>query len=287
MLRFAPNVIFFPINQPKYVNVFIEFPVGTDIETTNQFTGEVENKVFSIIKPYQHIVESVIANVGEGTSDPNDISAVGGAETPNRARITVNFVEFKLREGIKTSTVMSEIREGIKNYPGVTLTVDKDAAGPPTGKPVNIELSGDDFPTLIALSEAMKNEINDSGIEGIERLKTDLETGKPELLIDIDREKARRFGLSTYSIASEIRTALFGKEISKYKQGEDDYEIQLRLADKYRYDLDILMNKRVTFKNQNDGKIHQVPISSVARAEFSSTYGSIRRKDLDRATGGG
>jgi len=124
--------------------------------------------------------------------------------------------------------------------------------------------------------------ISESGIQGIEKLKTDLETGKPELIVDIDREKARRYGLSTYSVASEIRTALFGKEVSKYKEGEDDYEIQVRLADEYRYDLETLMNKNVTFRNQSDGKIYQVPISSVAKAEFGSTYGSVNRKDLDR-----
>ena len=140
----------------------------------------------------------------------------------------------------------------------------------------------ENFPTLIALTERIKNLINDSGIQGIEKLKADLETGKPELIVDIDREKARRFGLSTYNVANEIRTSLFGKEISKFKQGEDDYEIQLRLDDEYRYDIDALMNKSITFRNQVNGKMHQVPISSVARAEFSSTFGSIKRKDLDR-----
>ncbi len=279
---FQPKIIFFPINQPKYVNVFVEFPVGTDIETTNTFTEQIEDKVLQIIKPYESIVESVVANVGQGTSDPNDPSAFGQSDTPNKARITTNFVEFKDRGGISTIQVMDEIREAMKGYPGVTITVDKDAAGPPTGKPISIELSGEDFSTLVALTEEMKNAINQSGIEGIERLKSDLETGKPELIVDIDREKARRFGLSTSSIASEVRTALFGKEISKFKQGEDDYEIQLRLSDKYRYDVDALMNKSITFRNQTSGKMHQVPISSVAKAELSSTYGSIRRKDLYR-----
>jgi multidrug efflux pump subunit AcrB len=177
---------------------------------------------------------------------------------------------------------MSEIRKGISNYPGVTITVDKDAAGPPTGKPVNIEVSGRDYPTLIAISENLKAFINESKIAGIEKLKTNLESGKPELIVEIDREKARRFGLSTGSIASEIRTALFGKEISKFKQGEDDYEVQLRLEDKYRYDVDVLMNKSVTYRNQNNGKIYQVPISSVASTEFTSSLGSIHRIDLDR-----
>ncbi|MEM9324532.1 MAG: efflux RND transporter permease subunit [Bacteroidota bacterium] len=285
---FPPKVIFFPVNEPKYVNVFIELPVGTDIVRTNEFTRQIEDKVIDIVEPYDFMVESVITKVGEDTADPNDPSSVGQSSTPNKARITVNFVEFKYRvkpgdSGYTlTSGIMEEIRETVGGYPGVAITVDKDAAGPPVGKPIAIEISGPDFARLVDLTEEMKNYINELGIEGIEKLKSDLETGKPELIVDIDREKARRFGLSTQQVAYEVRTSLFGKEISTFKLGEDDYEIQLRLQDEYRYDIDALMNKNVTFRNEMTGKIHQVPISAVATAELSSTYGSVKRKDLDR-----
>ncbi len=285
---FPPKVIFFPVNQPKYVNVFIELPVGTDIARTNEFTQLIEDKVIDVVEPYDFMVESIITKVGEDTADPNDPSSVGQSSTPNKARITVNFVEFKYRvapgksDYTYTSDIMEEIRETVGGYPGVAITVDKDAAGPPVGKPIAIEISGPDFTTLVDVTERMKTFINEAGIEGIEKLKSDLETGKPELIVDIDREKARRFGLSTQQVAYEVRTSLFGKEISKFKLGEDDYEIQLRLQDEYRYDVDALMNKNVTFRNESSGKIHQVPISAVATAELSSTYGSVKRKDLDR-----
>ncbi|HCR54768.1 MAG TPA: copper transporter, partial [Cytophagales bacterium] len=282
MVVFPPKVLYFPVNVPKYINVFIEYPVGTDIEETDRFTRMIEDKVIELVKPYDKIVESVIGNVGQGTGDPNDPSNIGQADTPNKARITVNFVDFKYRDGIDTNTILDEVRNGIQGYPGVTVTVDKNADGPPTGKPIQIELSGDDYLTLTKVAEDMKKTINESGIPGIEKLKTDLETGKPELIVNIDREKARRFGLSTYSVANEVRTSLFGKEISKYKQGEDDYKIQLRLDDKYRYDIDALMNKSITFRDQTSGRIAQVPISSVAKAELTSTYGSVKRKDLKR-----
>jgi multidrug efflux pump len=279
---FPPKVLFFPENTPKYINVFIEYPVGGDIEKTNEFTKQIENIVIDIVAPYEKAVESIVANVGAGTGDPMDMSSIGQAESPNKARITVNFVDFKYRGGIETNEVLDKVREGISGYPGVSVTVDKNADGPPTGKPITIEIIGDDLEKLIALSENMKNTINESGIQGIEKLKLDIETGKPELLVNIDREKARRFGLSTYSVANEVRTSLFGKEISKYKEGEDDYKVQLRLDDKYRYNVDALMNKSITFRDQASGKISQVPISSVAKAELSSTYGSIKRKDLKR-----
>ena len=119
--------------------------------------------------------------------------------------------------------IMKEVREVVKGLPGVRITVDKDAAGPPQGKPINIEISGDDYEALIDEADAMKQFINKSNIPGIEELKLDIEVGKPELLVSIDRQKARRLNVSTAQIGSTIRTALFGKEISKYKEGEDDW----------------------------------------------------------------
>jgi len=282
MVIFPPKVNFFPETPPKYVNVFIEYPVGTDIETTNKFSKEIEDIVLDVVEPYGSVVESVIGNVGEGTADPLDQTAFGQKDTPNKARIMINFVEFKERGGVDTKEILDTLKASIKDYPGVSVVVDKDVNGPPVGKPISIEISGEEFDQLIALAEQMTKAINESGIKGIDRLKSDMETSKPELVVNIDREKARRFGLSTSTIAMEVRTSLFGKEISKYKEGEDDYEIQLRLQEKYRHNVDALMNKSVVFRNQTSGEMHSVPISSVATAEISSTFGSIKRKDLDR-----
>ncbi|QCK16061.1 efflux RND transporter permease subunit [Mangrovivirga cuniculi] len=278
-----PKVEFFPENIPKYVNVFIEFPIGTDVEKTNEFTQKVNQRLDSLIQPYRPIIESVVTNVGQGTADPGDPTAVSMSETPNQARITVNFVDFKYRDGIDTREALNDIREGMKGIaPGVTITVAKDRNGPPVGKPISIEISGEEYDRLIEVTENVLTKINNSDIEGIEKLKSDLETGKPELIIDIDRDKARRFGVSTYSIGNELRTSIFGKEIGQYKLGEDDYDIELRLAEKYRYDMNKLMNRDIIFRDQSSGSIHQVPISSVADAELSTTYGSIKRRNLDR-----
>jgi multidrug efflux pump subunit AcrB len=278
---FTPKVLFFPENEPQYINVFLEYPVGTDIEETNKLALEVEAAVMSVVEPYNTIVKSVVTNVGQGASDPSDMSATGQGETPHKARITVNFVEFKDRLDLSTTDIMNEIRDNLKTYPGVTLTVDKNSNGPPTGKPINLEISGEDFEGLVDLTERLRNEIVSSGIQGIERLKSDLETGKPEMIVHIDRESARRFGLSTMMVANEIRTALFGREISKFKLGEDDYEIMLRMDEAYRNNPEMLLNKNITYRD-NQGKMVQVPISSVARAEITSSLGSIKRINLKR-----
>jgi multidrug efflux pump len=290
---FPPKVIYFPINQPQYVNIFIEKPIGTDIEETNKTTREIETKILSYIKKYNDtteadgiqrvrnfLVNSVIAQVGDGTSDPAQGPSM--ANTPHKARITVNFVEFKYRRGILTSKVMEEIRGLVKGVPGVQVVVDKNNDGPPSGKPINIEITGDDYEDLIATADDVKSFINSKNIGGIEELKLDVEVGKPEMIINVDRKKARRFNVSTYQIGSTLRTALFGQEVSTYKDGEDDYDVVIRLKDEYRYDANRLMDQKITFRDQTNGRIQQVPISAVATAEKSSTYSAVKRKDMNR-----
>lgn len=276
----APKVLFFPDNQPQLVNVFVEFPIGTDIEATNSFVDQMEDEMMESLKPYQGIIESVISQVGQGTSDPTE--GPSQQATPHKAKITIGFVDYIDRQGINTNEAMEVIRDLVVKYPGVLITVNKQRNGPPVGNPVNIEFVGEDFEQLIAFVEETKNYLESQNIPGIEELKTDLSLGSPEVVVQINRERARRFGLSTSQIATELRTSLFGLEVSKYKEGEDDFPIQLRLDENYRYDISTLVNKKIGFRDKF-GEKREVPISAVADIEYGSTYGSVKRKDLEKA----
>lgn len=280
-----PPMVFFPDSQPNYVNVYIETPLGTDIERTNQITKKLEKRISEAVQPDSAVIEAILAQVGEKTADPNEGPQSGSS--PHKARITVSFYEFEKRvflfDGDRTtSDIMQVIKDACVDFPEAKLTFAKDNMGPPTGKPINVEVKGEDYLTLIQEVEKIKKKMEDLNLKGVDQLKTDLELGKPVLEITINQEAARRFGLSTMQIAGTIRTALLGKEISKYKEGEDDYEIQLRLKEEYRYNLNNLLNTRITFRNMATGQISQVPISAVADVRYNSTYGSVKRKDLDR-----
>ena len=277
----SPRVEMFPVNEPKYVNVFVELPIGSDITVTDSIAKQVENEIFAILTPYNEAVSSVMTNVGAGTTDPNEIGG-GKGITPNKARITINFKEYEYRKGISTGEIMKMISSDLLKIPGVDISVDKNRDGPPMGKPINIEIRGEDFEKLLTISDEIKSSIEDAAIEGIEKLKVDLELSKPELLVNIDRDQARRLGVSTAQVASTIRTALFGKEISKFKDGEDEYPIILRLDDSYRFSVPALMNQRITFRSQSNGQIKQIPISTIANYSYNNTFGSVNRKDMKR-----
>ena len=293
MGAFTPKVEFFPSNEPQYLNIFIEKPIGTSIEATNAVALEIERRVIDVLNSDQFksedpktgevtsfLVNSVIGQVGNGTSDPNQGPQLGN--TPHKARITVSFIPFQDRQGLSTNDVMNAIREELKNYPEAEVVVTKNENGPPQGPPINIEIKGDDYDSVLFYATGLKRFIEARRMAGIEELKLDVNKAKPEMPITIDREKARRYGLSTYQVGDAIRSALFGREVSTYKDGEDDYEINIRFNDDYRNNADALMNQKITFRDPSNGRIKQVPISAVATFDKSNTFSAVKRIDLDR-----
>ena len=293
MGTFPPKILFFPDNQPQYLNIFISKPIGTDLEETNAVAQDVEKIVLDVLardewkrpnpetgEMESFIVNSVIGTVGNGTSDPNEGPQLG--PTPHKARIVVNFVKFQERRGLATGEVLSAIREELKGYPDAEVVVTKNSDGPPTGPPINLELIGDDYDELLTSSESVLKFLRSKNYEGIEELKIDIDKRKPQLPVTIDREKARTYGLSTRDIGYALRTALFGREVGTYKDGEDDYPINVRFDEEYRHSSDALMNQKIIFRSASDGQIKEVPISAVATVDRATTFSAVKRKDLKR-----
>ncbi|MGZ2369217.1 efflux RND transporter permease subunit [Ancylomarina sp. YFZ004] len=272
-----PIVVFFPDNNPKSVYVTMELPLGTDIHKTDKVSERVEKIVKKTLEPYQDIIRSVATNVGSGKGGMFESSRAA-----NKSLTTISFVEFKDRQGHSTSEIMKLVSKNLKGFVGAKIFVEKDESGPPVGHPINLEVSGDDFEKLLTISNDIKQILDADKIPGIEELKLDLDQGKPEMLINIDRDKVRRFGLSTSQVASALRNSLYGLEVSKFKDGEDEYDIMLRLSDKYRYDVPALMNQKISMMSPVNNKFIQIPISSVASYKYGSTYERINRIENKR-----
>jgi len=279
---FPPKTELFPLADPLFVNVFVETPIGTDIETTNTIIRELEGKINETIAPYGEVVEAVLTQIGEGTSDPAGPPEFGGS-SPHKARITTSFVVAQDRGDISTIKVMEEIRSALQGYAGLSIVVDQNQDGPPTGKPINLELTGEDMTELSRLSSDVMRYLNELNVAGVEELRADVSLGKPELMVNVNRDAARRYEVSTQQVAGAIRTSVFGREVSKFKAGEDEYPIQVRLDEKYRNDINSLLSQKITFRSQASGSVHQVPISAVADIRYSSTYSAVKRRDMERA----
>ena len=285
---FPRKTLFFPNNIPNQVIAYIEYPEGTDIEKTDKATRFVEKQVINVLNKYvdektkeNYLAESIVAQVGVGATNPQ-VDLGSQSETPHKGKVTVNFAEFKFRRGVNTEDVMEEVRSKITAIPGASVTIEKDAAGPPAGYPISIQLTGTNYNQMLKEADKMIAYLNTKNIPGIEKLKVDINKESPELEVKIDRVNAGSLGASTGMAGFTLRRAVYGQEISTYKEGNDDYNIVMRLQEDQRKNENVLFNQPLTYRNPNNGQIMQVPISAIATTEKTKTYNQIKRKDYKR-----
>ncbi|HEX5024369.1 MAG TPA: efflux RND transporter permease subunit, partial [Agriterribacter sp.] len=277
-------IVFFPKADPNFIYVYLKLPVGTNVEYTDSITHNLENRVYKVLGmengKKNPIVESVISNVAVGASDP---SSGDRSTRPELGRVQVSFVEFEKRHGASTSAILDSIRSAIKGIPGAEISVDQESSGPPTDPPINIEIASEDFDKLIKTGVGLKNYLDSIQVPGVEELKMDVDLTNPEISLTVNRERALIEGVSSAQIGMAIRTALFGREVSKIKDGEDEYKIQLRNKEVQRNNLSDLLNMNITFRDMaSGGAIKNVPISSLVTVDYTSTLGSVKRKDQKR-----
>ncbi|MCW5925165.1 MAG: efflux RND transporter permease subunit [Saprospiraceae bacterium] len=274
------NIVLFPSADPNFIYVYMTLPVGTDVKVTDSLTRVLEQRVVGVLGENNPIVESVISNVALGASeDQFDRSA-----TSNKGKVGVAFVEFSQRKGANTKELMDKIREATKgSIPGAEIVVDQEQGGPPAPKPISVEITGDDFQQLSTVSQAVKRYLDSLAIPGVEELRSDLIVSKPEISIQIDRDRANREGISTAQIGGEFRTAILGKEATKFKDGEDEIPVNIRLQKDQRDNINAVENLNITFRDMNmGGVLRSVPMAALAEVKYTNTYGGIRRKDQER-----
>ena len=269
---FNKGVDFFPNTQPSQVTMNIEMPAGTSLDVTNNLAQLMEERLDQI--PGRKDAEFVATSVG--TSD--NAFDFGGQGTPNKSQIAIIFYEKKLRAQ-NTFQTLEEVRKTTAGIAGADLRVAKQQMGPPVGAPVSVEISGQDYDQLESLSLVVREKIKD--IPGLVDLKDDYNTGRPEVEIRIDREKAGMYYTSTGQIASTVRAAIAGVDASKYRVGEDQYNIRVRLQEDQRMSPSDLENLRITFMNRR-GQLLSIPLTSVADLKRTTAVSDIKRKDQKR-----
>lgn len=276
-----PKIDFFPDPQPNFTYVYAELPMGTDASVTDSVAKTMEKKIYEVVGENNPNIESIITNIGLNAGDPQNPDRV---PTPHKVRITVAYVKFADRKNFSTRENLEAIRNKFESEPisGVMVNVDKESAGPPTGPPVNIEISGDDFNMLDSIAKDLKNKIEQENIEGLVELKSDLQRRKPEFIVQTDAMKSETEGVSTAQVGMELRTALFGKEISKLKGAEEDVKIMLKLKPEYRQDINQLTNVNISFMDMGTGRFKQVPIASLATIKRVESFNLINRKNQSR-----
>ncbi len=283
------KVEFFPDNKPNQIIVYVEYPEGTDIEKTNLITKQIEQKVFTVLNSatymdgdHNFLVESTVSQVGEGAGNPQTDGG-SAAEMPHKGKITASMREFKYRRNEDSEILRQKVQTALVGiYPGVLISVEKDANGPPVGAPINIEIEGNDYKELIETAEQMRDYINTKSIAGIDELKIDVNRDKPGMQVIVDRKKAGELGVSSGQVGQQLRNSIFGAKAGVYKEDGEDYDIYVRFKKEDRYNTSAIFNQRITFKDQSSGRTKEIPVSSIAKQTNSSGFSAIKHKDIKR-----
>ena len=267
--KFGPGVVFFPIVEPDLASIEVEGPLSQDIDITDSALTIAE-RVALAIPTDKGSVKTITSVVGAGKSSR---MSSGQAES-NKGYVDVVFTDYEERE-IPSYTTMKWLEDTLPQLvPGYKLQVVKEQSGPPTGKPVELEVSGDDYQQLSWIADSVKSTLKT--IPGLTNVNHDYDPARPEIRIDVDREQAKRLGFSTLDVASAVRGAIYGTECAKYRIGKDEYKIMVRLSPEVRENLNGL-NEIVISK---EGK--KAPLPSVAVFSQGATIASIKHVDGKR-----
>jgi len=263
---FGKGVEFFPETEPRRAYVNIKAPEGTNLDTSDKLVAQIEK----IVAPYEDI-RYVISNIGAVGGDP---FSQGGTGT-HISRVVLDFKDFHDRSR-PSSEIIKEVRQKIlKTVYGAEVQVEKEEEGPPTGPPINIEITGEDIMVLGELAARARRVIKD--IPGLVDLKDNFVRGKPEIAVRVDKEKAALMGLDTYTIAYTVKSAINGVKAGVYREGKDEYDIIARLPESDRNSIESL--KRITVSGPRG---EPIPLTSLATVSLSSGIGAIMRLDQKR-----
>ncbi len=273
--RFNAGIEYFPESMPPaQLVVDIEAPVGTRPEVTDSVVRRLERALPQF--EGQADWESIVAVTGGGGGGGNPMG--GGPSGPEGGRITVSLVDFQDRERDAFLT-LADMQSALgRDIAGAEIKADKPAEGPAQGAPVSIEIIGEDPAVLKTLSDDALTVLRSSPVYAkLVGLESDLDAARSELSVRVDREKAAMYDLNTMKVGQAIRGAINGIEAAKYRTGNDEYDIVVRLAKPYRQELEGLRDLTV----MAEGGI-QVPLVSMADWSVEDGYGSIKRKDQER-----
>jgi multidrug efflux pump subunit AcrB len=267
---FSAGVELFPEDiPPATVYARVDVPSGTVTEFTNEVATRLEDELQDIDGMVD--AKSVVATVGAGGR--------GGLFGSNaEGSVAINFVDYQDRQRDVFATLkdmQDRLGQGIA---GANVRVEKPSNGPTSGKPITIEIIGQEVDRLKALSDSALALLKDAPVyTRIEGLESDMQRGRPEVVVHVDREAAALYDLNTSQIGGTVRTAIQGSSAAKFRSGNDEYDITVRLDKPYRSNVEALGDLTV----MADGG-RQIPLNSVATWRVDEGLGTVQRKDMDR-----
>lgn len=286
--KFNRGVEFFPEGTPEQFSVNVEIADGSRVQSTRDvmerigkgikgealtqgMSDEQAKSVQKALNDGALIVDSWVEDTGVGGASG---MGGGGSQAAHFGRISVDLKKAA-DQTTNPDDFMAALRDSFERIPGASIIIEKQSQGPPAGKPVSVEIVGDDLIVMASIARQVKDILKKT--PGIIDLDDNVELSRPEITVNVNREKASLLGLSTQSIATTVRTAFNGSKASSFRDGDDEYDITLRLPERLRTGIVDLSSLTIVNK---DG-VH-IPLTEVATIVVQGGTGSIRHKDQER-----
>jgi len=254
---------FIPEADEGRMYITINTPPGTDLEQTSERFAEVE-KILSGLKE----VTAAFVNIGAGNSPVTE------------GTILVRLTDASTRE-LSAIQLMDSVRTLMSALPGIKYSLASESAEGGHGKPIEVSIRGDNMDELTRLVHRVQNIART--VPGATDIDNTMEEGKPEVRVEVDRKLADDLGLDLYGISTTIRTLVEGEVVTRYKEGDEEYDVRIQLDKPFRSavaDLGHIMVK--SDKDAPGGGKMLVPLNRVARLVRSSDIGEYHRYDRKR-----
>ncbi len=204
----------FPKIDFDYFFINMELPVGSNLEQTDKIAIQVEEAIKDIPELDNYMVSlGYLASVYQGG---------GSSGALHNGNVVVNLVDKSNRER-SSYEVAESIRADVEMIQGARVTVVEMAAGPPTGAPIEVRIFGDNISNSSIAAEKIDNILE--GIDGVINVNDSLDDATGEFTFSLDKQKINYYGLNVMTVASTIRSAIYGAKASTINIDNEDIDI--------------------------------------------------------------
>ncbi|UCD48545.1 MAG: efflux RND transporter permease subunit [Phycisphaerales bacterium] len=274
--------VFFDAVEADNMVAFLAMPQGTPVEQTRAIIERVEQAAVEVVEEYdrkrpdqpalmKHIALTVGAQPTLGRGGPVQVDT-GQIAQSHLAEVNVELLGAEQRD-ISSVQIKNAWRERVGEIAGVS-SLEYYSEFLDMGNAIEVELSHEDFDTLLVASEKLKSILRD--YTGVRDIADDFEAGKAELKLKL-KETGRTLGLTLSDLARQVRQGFYGDEAQRLQRGRDDIRVMVRYPQCERRSLADVENMRIRLP---DGT--EIPFRTVAEIEHGQGYATIKRIDRRR-----
>ena len=267
----AIKVDFFPKEDMGRFNINFELPMGTTVEKTNRIAQQIERLIAKIPE-----VKEYVSTIGDTEMILSDLAETAGSSSgPEFGKIIIN-IGYDNERKRNQSEIIEELDSKLAEIPGIKYNFFEFEMGPPVGRPVAIQIYGEEFEELKNISQTVEKHLK--SIAGTRNIQNSFQENKPQISIKVDRTSAAKHGITAQEITMQVMAAFLGYEATEIMLGDELVDIRIINKEAHRKNFEDVLDTPI-FSTAGI----KIPLSQLARVEITKGIYSINRRNLRRS----